>query len=141
MAVELNDLEANKALVRRAIEYNHGIPENGDHIFASSFVAHMPGMPAMGREGLDRFIGQVTDGLSGFGFEIDDQIAQGDLVFNRVTSRGVHTAELLGVPATGRSIEMRIINVFKLKGGRVVEQWAEPDLFGLLRQIGAIPAA
>ena len=32
-----------------------------------------------------------------------------------------------------QSIEMRIINLFKVKDGRVVEQWAEPDLFGLLQ--------
>ena len=141
MTVEIQSTEAAKALVRRAIAYNHGVPEKGEEIFAPNFVAYMPGQPPMDRHGLDKFIGRVTDGLSGFGYEIHDQIAQDDLVFNRITARGVHTAELLGVPATGRPIEMRLINLFRVQGGRVVEQWAEPDLFGLLQQIGAIPPA
>lgn len=141
MAVEIQSTEATKALVRRAIAYNHGVPEKGDEIFAPDFVAYMPDQPPLDRHGLDRFIGRVTDGLSGFGYEIHDQIAQGSLVSNRITARGVHTGELLGVPATGRPIEMRLINMFRVKDGRVVEQWAEPDLFGLLQQIGAIAPA
>ena len=36
---------ANKALVRRAIGYNHGAADEGDDIFAPDFVAHMPGQP------------------------------------------------------------------------------------------------
>ena len=141
MAVDVKSTEAVKALVRRAIAYNHGVAEEGDEIFASDFVAHMPSKPPMGRPDLDQFIRRVTDGLSGFRYEIHDQVAQDDLIYNRITARGVHTAELLGVPATGRPIEMRIINLFKVRDGRVVEQWAEPDLFGLLQQIGAIPPA
>lgn len=141
MAIDVTTRELTATLVRRAIAYNHGVPEDGDAIFAPNFVAHMPGKPPMGRHGLDRFIGQVTGGLSDFGYEIQDQIVQDDLVFNRVTARGVHTATLLGIPATYRPIELRIINLFKVKDGRVVEQWAEPDLFGLLQQIGAVPPA
>ena len=49
-------------------------------------------------------------------------------------------ANIAGVPATGRSIELRGINMFRVKDGRVVEQWAELDMLGLLQQIGAIPA-
>ena len=140
MAVDVKSTEANKALVRRAIAYNHGVAEEGDEIFTRDFVAYMPSQPPMDRQGLDRFISRVTGGLSDFSYQIHDQIARDDLVFNRITARGIHTAELLGAPATGRPIEMRIINLFKVKDGRIVEQWAEPDLFGLLQQIGAIPA-
>jgi len=141
MAVDVTSTAAIKALVRRAIAYNHGVAEAGDEIFAPDFVAHMPSKPPMDRHGLDQFIRHVTDGLSGFSYEIHNQIAQDDLVFNRITARGIHTSDLLGVPASGRPIELRIINVFKVQDGRVVEQWAEPDLFGLLQQLGAIPPA
>ena len=139
MATTVTPIDANKALVRRAIASNHGTAEEATEIFSPDFMAHMPGQPPMDRHGLDQFIRRVTDGLSGFGYEIHEQIAQDDLVFNRITARGVHTAALLGIPATGRPIELRLINLFKVKDRRIVEQWAEPDLFGLLQQIGAIP--
>jgi steroid delta-isomerase-like uncharacterized protein len=139
MAVEVSALDANKALVRRAIGYNHGAAGEAAEIFAPDFVAHMPGQPAMDRAAFEQFVGTVAAGLPGYTYEIHDQIAQGDLVVNRITWRGVHSATLAGVPATGRSVELRGINMFRVKEGRVVEQWAELDMLGLLQQIGAIP--
>ncbi len=123
MAIETGtSLDAHKALVRRAIGYNHGAADAASEIFSPDFVAG------------------VTDGMPGYTYEIHDQIAQGDLVVNRITWRGVHSGNLAGVSATGRSIELRGINMFRVKDGRVVEQWAELDMLGLLQQIGAIPA-
>jgi len=133
-------LDANKALVRRAIGYNHGAVDEGTEIFATDFVAYMPGQPPLDRPTFERFVSGVTNGMPGYTYEIHDQIAQGDVVANRVTWRGVHSGNLAGVPATGRSIELRGINMFRVKHGRVVEQWAQLDMLGLLQQIGAIPA-
>jgi steroid delta-isomerase-like uncharacterized protein len=133
-------LDANKALVRRAIGYNHGAADGGTEIFAADFVAYMPGQPPLDRPTSERFVSGVTSGMPGYTCEIHDQIAQGDVVANRVTWRGVHSGNLAGVPATGRSIELRGINMFRVRDGRVVEQWAQLDMLGLLQQIGAIPA-
>jgi predicted ester cyclase len=148
MAQTVTLTDANKALVRRAIGYNHasrfsvgGTADEPTEIFSSDFVAYMPGQPPMDRATFEHYVSGMTDGMPGYTYEIHDQIAQGDLVVNRITWRGVHSGDLAGVPATGRSIELRGINMFRVKGGRVVEQWAELDIFGLLQQIGAIPPA
>jgi len=140
MAVDARSIEANKALVRRAIGYNHGVADDPSEIFAPDFVASMPGQPAMDRAAFENLLAGFDAGFPGYTFEIQDQVAQGDLVFNRVTWRGVHGGEFNGLPATGRPIELRGINRFKLKDGRIVEQRAELDFFGLLQQIGAIPS-
>jgi len=132
-------LDANKALVRRAIGYNHGAADAGGDIFAPGFVAYMPGQPPMDRVAFEQFVSGVTNGMPGYTYEIHDQIAQGDVVANRVTWRGVHSGNMAGVPATGRSIELRGINMLRVNDGRIVEQWAELDMLGLLQQIGAIP--
>jgi predicted ester cyclase len=139
MALTVTPTDANKALVRRAIGYNHGTAEDPTEIFSSDFVAYMPGQPPMDRGTFEHYVAGVTGGMPGYTHDIHDQIAQGDLVVNRISWRGVHSGDLAGVPATGRSIELRGINMFRVKGGRVVEQWAELDIFGLLQQIGAIP--
>jgi steroid delta-isomerase-like uncharacterized protein len=132
--------EAIKALVRRAIASNHGAADQASEIFAPDFVAHMPGRPPMERAAFEHFVSTVASGIPGYTLEIHDQIAQGDLVVNRITARGIHSATLAGIPATGRSVEMRIINMFRVRDGRVVEQWAELDMLGLLQQIGAVPS-
>ena len=133
-------IEANKALVRRAIGDNHGAGDAGSDIFASDFTAYMPGQAPMDRATFEHFVSAVTDGMPGYTYEIHDQIAQGDLVANRLTWRGVHSGTLAGVPATGRAVELRGINMFRVRDGRVVEQWAQLDMLGLLQQIGAIPS-
>jgi steroid delta-isomerase-like uncharacterized protein len=124
---------------RRAIGYNHGTADQGSEIFSPAFVAYMPGQPPMDRATFEHFVSGVSNGMPGYTYEIHDQIAQGDRVVNRVTWRGVHSATMAGVPATGRSVELRGINMFRVSDGRVVEQWAQLDMLGLLQQIGAIP--
>jgi len=136
-AASASSTETNKALVRRAIGYNHGTAGDAAEIFAPDFVAHMPGQAPMDRAAFERYVANVALGLPGYTYEIHDQIAQGDLVVTRLTWRGVHSGDLAGVPATGRSVELRGINMFRVKDGRVTEQWAQLDMLGLLQQIGA----
>jgi len=125
MAIDTTaSIDANKALVRRAIGYNHGAAEAGREIFASNFVAYMPGQPPMDRATFEHFVAGVTSGMPGYTYDIHDQIAQGDLVANRITWRGVHSGTLAGVPATGLSIELRGINMIPLHGdGSYIRSW------------------
>jgi predicted ester cyclase len=141
MALAVRSTDANKALVRRAIGYNHGAADEPTEIFAPDFVAYMPSQPPMDRTSFEHFVAGFGAGFPGYTYQIQDQIAQGDLVVNRVTWRGVHDGAFAGVPASGRPIELGGINMFKVKDGRVVAQWAELDIFGLLQRIGAIPSA
>ena len=55
-------IEANKALVRRAIGYNHGSVDNAREIFATDFVAYMPGQPPLDRGAFEQFVDAVADG-------------------------------------------------------------------------------
>jgi len=141
MTTAVSTTDTNKALVRRAIGYNHGDVADPTEIFAPGFVAHMPGQAPMDRAAFEQFVGGFGVGFPGYTHEVLDQISQGDLVANRVIWRGIHDGEFAGIPPTGQPIELEGINIFKVQGGRVVEQWAELDFFGLLQQIGAIPQA
>src|SRR5438093_11261851 len=76
----MHSLDDNKALVRRAIGYNHGAADEGDEICAADFVAYMPGQAPMDRATFEHFVGGVTNGTPGYTYEIHDQIA------HRVTS-------------------------------------------------------
>jgi steroid delta-isomerase-like uncharacterized protein len=139
MTGQASSIEANKALVRRAVGYNHGVADDASEIFADDFVGYMPGQPPMDRASMERFIGDFAEGFPGYTFEIEDQVAQGEMVFNRIVWSGVHGGTFAGVPATGRPFQLSGINLFKVRNGRVVEQHAELDFVGLLQQIGAIP--
>ena len=66
-------------------------------------------------------------------------IAEADLVAVRTTHRGTHSAEFLGVPATGRTVELRTQDMHRLAagGGRTVETWHLEDFAGLRQQLTA----
>jgi hypothetical protein len=52
---------------------------------------------------------------------------------------GAHTAApLMGVPATGKTITLAGINIFRVHSDRIVERWGRLDEAGLLRQLGLI---
>jgi predicted ester cyclase len=52
---------------------------------------------------------------------------------------GTHQGELLGVPASGKSVEFESIDIIRLEDGKVAEHWGVTDTMTLMQQIGAIP--
>jgi predicted ester cyclase len=45
----------------------------------------------------------------------------------------------MGIPPTGKEVEVTGITLYRIQGGKIVESWNVEDKFGLLRQIGAFP--
>src|SRR5439155_24620460 len=80
MATDVRSTDANKALVRRAIGYNHGVADEPTEIFAPDFVGYLPGGPPMDRATFEHAVGGFGVGFPGYSYEINDQIAQGDIV-------------------------------------------------------------
>jgi predicted ester cyclase len=66
---------------------------------------------------------------------IDDVVTEGDRVAFRGTLRGTHCGEFLGVPATGRTVAVAIMDIIRVEGGLIVEHWGGPDLYDLARQL------
>ncbi len=58
----------------------------------------------------------------------------------RLRFRGRHTGDLMGLPASGRSIDIAVMDLFRIVDGRLVEHWALLDNLGMLKQVGALPA-
>lgn len=81
--------------------------------------------------------------LDGFGdsrFPLDATVAEGDVVAVQHRLVGTHTGAFQGVPASGRSVTVPAIAVFRVTQGRIEEVSLQADMLGLLMQIGAIPA-
>ena len=74
------------------------------------------------------------------GVEVVDLIEDGDRVAARLHLHLVHRDEFMGVPATGREVLFPISTLLRVVDGRCVERWSTPDMYGLLVQIGALPA-
>ena len=135
--------EENKALVRRYFEtIDRGDYDALDQFVAVDYVDHnpppLPGL-ASGLDGVKQECRYFRQAHPDGRHSIDDQVAEGDKVVTRVTARGTHTGELLGIPATGRELMTTGIAIHRVAGGKLVEHWAESNLLGLLQQLGALP--
>jgi steroid delta-isomerase-like uncharacterized protein len=135
-------VEENKAVVRRFIEevFNAGNQAAVDDLVAADFQPHSWGDMPPGPDALKGAMERVFGGLSENRMTIEDVIAEGDRVCVRLTSHAVHSGDLMGMPATGKSYTIGEIHIFRLRDGRVVEHWREADMTSMLRQLGAMPA-
>jgi steroid delta-isomerase-like uncharacterized protein len=70
---------------------------------------------------------------------IHDQAADGDKVWTRKTFHGTHGAEFMGAPASGRAVTFDVIDVVRVRDGKMVEHWNVVDALTLMQQLGAAP--
>jgi steroid delta-isomerase-like uncharacterized protein len=130
--------EENKALYVRHLEeiWNRRRYEVADELFHPQAVApDAPQLPP-GPEGCKVAARMFHAAFPDFHAEVDDLVAERDLVCARLTQRGTHRGELFGVPPTGRSVEFRELAIVKLAGGRIVCSWFQTDVLGLMAQLG-----
>ena len=135
-------IEANKVTMRRFTEFiNTANQQLGQELISANAVFWVPGQPEpmRGLAGYMNVLGMMRSGFSDIQWSLEEIIAEGDRVAARFTMRGTHDGTFFGVPATGRRIEVRAMNFYRLADGRFVEEYGQPDQLGLLQQIGAIP--
>lgn len=135
--------DANKALARA---YFTAFLERDEawwqrHV-APGFVRHDPGLnfAVRGPEGVARLGEVLHGGVTEMKLPIEDVIAEGDQVLVRLRFQGRHTGDLMGLRPSGRSIDIAVMDLFRIVDGQLVEHWALLDNLGLLKQVGALPA-
>jgi steroid delta-isomerase-like uncharacterized protein len=139
-------LDENKDLIRRYIQAIDDNPTNDwsvlDEYIAEDFVAHNPLVPgtSLDREGIKQGAEAFRVAAPGSRHEIPIQVAEDDLVASLIVGRGVHTGELMGIPATNKEVETQGIAIHRIRDGKIVEYWAVTDVARVLQQVGVLPA-
>ena len=135
--------EENKAIVRRINDeaWTGGNLDVIDELVAGDFVTTVVGAPEQirGRQGFREFVVMYRTAFPDLRINVDEQIAEGDIVVTRWTGTGTHEGELMGMPATGKQVTTAGINVDRVAGGKLAGGWGLFDQLGLLQQIGAVP--
>ncbi|HKK92531.1 MAG TPA: ester cyclase [Longimicrobiales bacterium] len=70
-------------------------------------------------------------------YTIDEEIVEGGSAAHRWTFRGTHEGEFLGVPGTGKHVEVTGTAVTHVRDGKVVAHLADVDMLSILQQVGA----
>ncbi|MFP5405058.1 MAG: ester cyclase [Gammaproteobacteria bacterium] len=138
-------LDQNKALSRKAIElWSSGDTTIVDQLFAADYVNHQhnhPNSPQVvrGIQAWEKFVTEFHEAFPDFLDTIEDQVAEGDKVATRFTSRGTQKGEIMGIAPTDRQASWTGITIDRIENGKIAETWGLVDTLGMLQQLRATP--
>ena len=132
--------EANTALVRALYDaFNAGDLAAINRIMVPDLIFHSPSGDTARRYDPPQDLKAacpMCDALKGRKIVIDAILAQGDLVAVRSTWRGTFSSDFHGVHVSGKSVTIPYENIYRIRGGRIRENWASADGFSLMHQLG-----
>lgn len=134
-------LAPNKIVARKILEEVLGqgkIAEN-EHLYAPDFKAH----------GITSAVGRAEDreatkawraAFPDLRMTVTHVVAEGDYVTVRYIGEGTNTGSFQGLAATGKSVRVSGITIFRIVNSQVTDEWTSFDEMGLLNQLGLLPA-
>jgi steroid delta-isomerase-like uncharacterized protein len=112
-------------------------------LLAEDFVEHeeTPGL-APTKEGVRQFFEMYLAAFPDLRMEPQDVLPSGDKVVTRIKCTGTNTGDFMGMPATGKSVEVEAIDILRFGEDDLVhEHWGVFDALGMMQQLGAVPEA
>jgi steroid delta-isomerase-like uncharacterized protein len=137
--------DENKALARRFFDevVNGGHLDRAAQMMAADYRHHDPGLPPEMLGSRDAYVSHFpmyTAAFPDMRVVVDDVVADGDRVAMRWTLTGTHNGNLMGIPPTGKPVNVSAITIQRIAGGTIVEGWTIFDALGMMQQIGVVPA-
>ena len=131
----------NHSMEKFTVFINTADERLAQELIAKDAVFHVPGQasPLQGPSGYLFILAMMRGGFPDVQWTLEETISEGDRVAARFTMRGTHEGTFLGMPATSKHIEVQAINFYRWCDGKIVEEHGQPDLLGLMQQIGAFP--
>jgi steroid delta-isomerase-like uncharacterized protein len=133
-------MEEHKALFRAFVEeiFHRGNLDALHRFFRADAVIHDPGVELTGPAALRPALRGMLAAFPDLRITLEDEIFAEDRLAVRYRGDATHLGAWRGIPASGRRISYTGILIVKFKDGQIAEYWAQPDLLGLLQQMGAI---
>lgn len=132
--------EENVAIARRFWEQQDRSNGQSDAVCAPNFTNYIAGNPPQDLQEFKQFAGMFWSAFPDLKHTIEDTVAEDDKVAVRLTARGTHQGDLMGIPPTGKEVAIPAISILRITGGKVVEQRAIFDQMGMMQQLGVIQA-
>lgn len=130
------------ATMQRAYDLiNAGDIEGFGALLADDFVEHeeLPGLEPS-KEGVIALFHMWRAAFPDMRMDVQDVLADGDKVAFRVRATGTHEGEFMGVPATGRRIDVQLVDILRFgDDGLAHEHWGVFDTMAMMQQLGVVP--
>ena len=110
-------------------------------LLADDFVENeeMPGLEPS-KEGVKQLFHMYRAAFPDLRMDVEDLLVSGDKAVARVRATGTHQTEFMGMPATGKSVDVQLIDITRFgDDGLAHEHWGVFDALAMMQQLGAIP--
>jgi steroid delta-isomerase-like uncharacterized protein len=134
-------VEKNIELMRRWFKevWNEGKTETIHELLAPDAVGVgelEDGRPVHGPAEFIPFVNRIRGAFPDVKIQIEDAFGAGDKVVLRWSATMTHRGDHLGMPATGRPVQMTGITIARILDNKIIEGWDNWDQLGMLKQIG-----
>ena len=136
----MSDLKKNKAAVQKLIDdvFNNHDMTKLDAYMRDDYIQHNQDCP-QGKAGFVEFFKVIFAAAPDFNCTLKKMVAEEDIVMVFSRTRGTHTGEeWLGAKADGAVLDYDVVDIFRIKDGKIAEHWDVADTFSLFRQLGVI---
>jgi steroid delta-isomerase-like uncharacterized protein len=136
-----------KQLINRFVEqlWNERRLDVADSIFATDCVTHQlrSDAPAdavpRGPQAIKEHVTSWVTSFPDLHFSVEQMLSEGDRVAMQVLMEGTHQGTWLGIPPSGKKIQIRMFTVHRVVQGKIVEDWVLVESLGVLQQLGVVP--
>jgi len=128
----------NKALVRRVVElWNKREMDAFFEVLAPEYIEHLPTGDITLKQ-LKKYAHTFFTAFPDIRITIEDMVAEGDKIAVLVNWKATHQGEYMGIPPTGKKIDISVAMIIKIRASKWVEFWNVTDI-RLAQQLGAVP--
>jgi predicted ester cyclase len=111
-----------------------------DELFAPNYVNHSMPAPAPGPEGFKLVIEMFLNAFPDMHIEVEQVVCDGDFFSSRGNFTGTHQGDFQGIAPTGKPINIAYIDMWRAENNKMVENWVNLDMVGMMQQLGVMPA-
>ena len=133
--------EASKARSRQFFEeiITGGHLDQIAELVTPDFILHLPALPTpvRGQAGLERFVTTMRTAFPDIRYTLEREMCDNTMTALRWHMTGTHRGSFRGIPASGNTVTMQGVSLFRLEDGQIAEIWINENDLGLLEQLTA----
>ena len=119
--------------------WNKHNPTAMSRFYAGNYIHHDVSRPDVkSLSEYEQWARDLISALPDLRVEIEDVISEGNKAVKRWTAVGTQTGSLAGIAPTGKKVSFSGVSSYRIADGKIAESWYVYDLFGLLKQLGAV---
>lgn len=137
-----SETEENRKVMELFLQFiNTGERALGEKIIAPDVIFYAPtsSEPLRELDGYMAVLEMMRGAMPDVQWTVEETIAEKDKVMIRFTLQGTQTQSFMGMPATGKKVNITAMNIYQLKDGKIILEHGLPDIFSMLQQLGTIP--